>query len=210
MRPPRCSGIYGSGHLRSGTAHLWPVLSCPGPAFGGSVSRRKSAPLTYLRRAGCPSTAQSRAVPRAGTSGRSSSLASPRLGTYPSTAHNMASPSTSPSLAGGGGGGAVLEDRLTTLLRGSRWGNYSCHSLKRGGAASCWNQKPELPYFKWWGAWASTGVAMRYATAFLDHGVLASLALPCLLDGRSGSLRWSIAYLFGVLLCLERTRQKSP
>ena len=77
------------------------------------------------------------------------------------------------------GGEAILEDYLTTLLRGSRWSDYAWHSLRRGGAASCWNQKPGLPYFKWWGGWASTGVAMRYATVFLDHGVLASLALPC-------------------------------
>ena len=78
-----------------------------------------------------------------------------------------------------GRGEAVLEDYLTTLLHGSRWSGYAWHSLRRGGAASCWNQKPGLPYFKWWGGWACTGVAMRYATAFLDHGVLESLALPC-------------------------------
>ena len=76
-------------------------------------------------------------------------------------------------------GEAVLEDRPTTLLRGSRWSDYAWHSLRRGGTASCWNQKPGLPYFKWSGGWASTGVTMRYATAFVDHGVLASLALPC-------------------------------
>ena len=74
--------------------------------------------------------------------------------------------------------GAVLEDWLATLLRRSRWGNYAWHSLRRGGAASCWNQKPRLPYLRWWGGWASTGIAMRYATAFLDPGVLAPLALP--------------------------------
>ena len=45
---------------------------------------------------------------------------------------------------------------------------------------------------------------MRYATAFLDHGVLVSLALPSL-GSRSGSLRWPIACLFGVLLCLWQT-----
>ena len=78
-----------------------------------------------------------------------------------------------------GGGEAVLEDCLTTLLYGSRWSGYAWHSLTRGGTASYWNQKPGLPYFKGWGGWASTGVAMRYATAFLDHGVLESLALPC-------------------------------
>ena len=34
---------------------------------------------------------------------------------------------------------------------------------------------------------------------------------PCYgLHRKSGSLRWSIAYLFGVLLCLGRTRWKSP
>ena len=34
---------------------------------------------------------------------------------------------------------------------------------------------------------------------------------PChALDRKSGSLRWSIAYLFGILLCLGRTRWKSP
>ena len=76
------------------------------------------------------------------------------------------------------GGEAALEDSLTTLLQGSRWSGFAWHSLRRGGAASCWNQKPGLPYFKRWGRWASTGVAMRYATAFLDHGMLESLALP--------------------------------
>ena len=77
------------------------------------------------------------------------------------------------------GGEAALEDCLTTLLQGSRWNGFAWHSLSRGGAASYWNQKPGLPYFKWWGDWGSTGFAMRYATAFLDHGVLESLALPC-------------------------------
>ena len=77
------------------------------------------------------------------------------------------------------GGEAALEECLTTLLQGSRWSGFAWHSLRRGGAASCWNQKPGLPYFKRWGGWASNGVAMRYATAFLDHGVLESLALPC-------------------------------
>ena len=77
------------------------------------------------------------------------------------------------------GGEAVLEDYLTTLLRRSRWSDFAWHSLKRGGAASRWNQKPRLPFFKWWGCSASIGVAMRYATAFLDHGLLESLAPPC-------------------------------
>ena len=39
--------------------------------------------------------------------------------------------------------------------------------------------KARLPYFQWWGVWASAGVAMSCVTAFLDHGVLTSLALPC-------------------------------
>ena len=76
------------------------------------------------------------------------------------------------------GGEAALEDSLTTLLQGSRWSGFAWHSLRRGGAASCWNQKLGLPYLKWGGGRASTGVAMRYVTAFLDHGVLESLALP--------------------------------
>ena len=71
----------------------------------------------------------------------------------------------------------MFKDRLGSLLRGARWSGYAWHSLKRGGAA-CWSLKPGLPYFKWWGGWASIGVAMRYATAFLHHGVLAPLALP--------------------------------
>ena len=49
------------------------------------------------------------------------------------------------------GGEAVLEDGLTTLLRGSRWSDYAWHSLRRGGTASCWNQQAGLPYFEWWG-----------------------------------------------------------
>ena len=142
------------------------------------MSRRQSAPSTYLRREGCPSTARSRAGPRAGTGDRSSGLACPGPATCRSTASDRASLSTNPSSAGGrrslSGG-----DRLTTLLRGSRRSDYAWHSLKRGGTASCWNQKPGLPYFKWLGGWASTRVAMRYATGFLAHGVLASLALPC-------------------------------
>ena len=43
-------------------AHSWPVLSCSGTAFGGSVSPRQSVPSTYLRRAGCSSTSRSRAA----------------------------------------------------------------------------------------------------------------------------------------------------
>ena len=72
-----------------------------------------------------------------------------------------------------------MEDGLITLLRGSRWSNYGTASGEEA-RPPVGTKKLGLPYFKWWGGWASTGVAMRYATAFLDHGVLASLVLPCL------------------------------
>ena len=62
------------------------------------------------------------------------------------------------------GGQAALEDCLTTLLQGARWSVFAWHNFTSGGAASCWNQKPGLPYFKGWGGWASTGVAMRSLT----------------------------------------------
>ena len=75
------------------------------------------------------------------------------------------------------GGEAVSEDYLTTLLHGSRWSGYAWHSLRRRSLML--EPKARAALFKWWGGWASTGVAMRYATTFLDHGVLASLALPC-------------------------------
>ena len=150
--------VCGSGRPRRGTARLWPLSSYPGSSFGGSVSRRQSAPSTYLRQEGCPCTARSRAAPGASIGDRSSSLACLGLATCRSTASDRPSPSTNPSSAGG----------RRSLRTTSCW-----------NAAPCWNQKPGLPYFKWWGGWASTRVAMRYATAFLDHGVLASLALPC-------------------------------
>ena len=175
-RPRRCSATCGSRRHRRGTAPFWPSSSCPGSASGESVSRRQSAPSTCWRTADCLSTAQSRVAPgewhrrplfRFGMAWAS------YLSEY-CKRHDL--PTDQPIFSGGE---AVLKDYLTTLLHGSRWSDYARHSHRRGRAASCWNQKPGRPYFKWWGGWASTGVAMRYVTSFLDHGVLASLALPC-------------------------------
>ena len=50
---------------------------------------------------------------------------------------------------------------------------------------------------------------MRYATAFLDHGLLALLALPCPAAGR-GASGGQLPISFGVLLCSGRTQWKSP
>ena len=107
------------------------------------------------------------------------------------------------------GGGAVLEDWLATLLQGSQWGSYAWHSVRRGGTASCRNQKPGLPYFKWWGGWASTGLpcaTQQFSLIMESWG-----HWPCRGLGRKlESLNWSTAYLYGVLLCLGRMRWMKP
>ena len=153
MRPRRCSATCGSGRHRRGTAPLWPSSSCPGSASGESVSRRQSAPSTCLRTVECLSTARSRVAPGGGTGGPRGWHRRPlfRFGMAWASylleyckRHDL--PTDQPIFSGGE---AVLEDYLTTLLHGSRWSGYAWHSLRRGGAASCWNQKPGLPYFKW-------------------------------------------------------------
>ena len=48
----------------------------------------------------------------------------------------------------------------------------------RGGAAATWARKPDLAYYKWWGRWQSTAVAMQYGTKWSDPGVVAPTILP--------------------------------
>ena len=54
---------------------------------------------------------------------------------------------------------------LAELLAGTRWRGYAWHCFRRGGAGASWGRKPNLLYFKWWGGWADTPTAMRYATS---------------------------------------------
>ena len=170
------------------------------------MSRRQSAPSAYLRREGYPSTARSRAAPGAGIGDRSSSLACPGLTTCRSTASDKASPLTNPSLAGG------------------RWSLRTALPLSspdRGGAIMHGTTSREE-------AQPPVGTKSQDCPTLKGGGVGLLLGLPCAarqlslimecwrrwpchaLDRKSGGLRWSIAYLFGVLLCLGRTRWKSP
>ena len=174
MRPQRCSATCGRRQPRKGTAPSLPLPSCPGCflTVGESVSVRPF----HLLKAGGVSFYRTKSGGPGGWHRR------PPLNFDMSWVGYLSEyckrpPHRTAHLQGGGGG--FLEEGLTTLLRGSRWSDYAWHRLRRGGAPSCWNQKLGLPYFKWRGGSASTGVAMRYATAFLDHGVLESLGLPC-------------------------------
>jgi hypothetical protein len=50
--------------------------------------------------------------------------------------------------------------------------------MSGGGAGVCWAHKPDLAYFKWWGRWQSTAVAVQYATRWTGLAVIAPTILP--------------------------------
>ena len=67
----------------------------------------------------------------------------------------------------------MAETLASTAHSRARW-----HALRRGGAAATWARKPDLAYYKWWGRWQSTAVAMQYGTKWSDPGVVAPTVLP--------------------------------
>ena len=75
-------------------------------------------------------------------------------------------------------GEAGLEACMAETLAGTAYAHARWHALRRGGAAASWARKPDLTYYKWWGRWQSTAVAMQYATKWSDLGVVAPTILP--------------------------------
>ena len=64
---------------------------------------------------------------------------------------------------------------MAECLAGSAYGQAKWHAPCRGGAVACWAHKPDLAYYKWWGRWQSTAVALQYATR---PAVIAPTILP--------------------------------
>ena len=77
------------------------------------------------------------------------------------------------AVRGSGVGGRHGDALASTAHFRARW-----HALRRGGAAATWARKPDLAYYKWWGRWQSTAVAMQYGTKWSDPGVVAPTVLP--------------------------------
>ena len=75
-------------------------------------------------------------------------------------------------------GEAGVEAGMAEALAGTAYAHARWHALRRGGAAATWARKPDLAYYKWWGRWQSTAVAMQYATTWSDPGVVAPTILP--------------------------------
>ena len=75
-------------------------------------------------------------------------------------------------------GEAGLEAGMAETLAGTAYARARWHALRRGGAAATWARKPDLAYYKWWGRWQSTAVAMQYGTKWSDPGVVAPTVLP--------------------------------
>ena len=71
-----------------------------------------------------------------------------------------------------------LEAGMAETLAGTAHARARWHALRRGGAAATWARKPDLAYYKWWGKWQSTAVAMQYGTKWSDPGVVAPKVLP--------------------------------
>ena len=67
---------------------------------------------------------------------------------------------------------------MAEALAGTAYARARWHALRRGGAAATWARKPDLAYYKWWGRWQSTAVAMQYGTKWSDPGVVAPTVLP--------------------------------
>ena len=75
-------------------------------------------------------------------------------------------------------GEAGLEAGMAETLASTAHFRARWHALRRGGAAATWARKPDLAYYKWWGRWQSTAVAMQYGTKWSDPGVIAPTVLP--------------------------------
>ena len=75
-------------------------------------------------------------------------------------------------------GEAGLEAGMAETLASTAHSRARWHALRRGGAAATWARKPDLAYYKWWGRWQSTAVAMQYGTKWSDPGVVAPTVLP--------------------------------
>ena len=73
---------------------------------------------------------------------------------------------------------AGLEAGMAETLASTAHARARWHALRRGGAAATWARKPDLAYYKWWGRWQSTAVAMQYGTKWSDPGVVAPTVLP--------------------------------
>ena len=75
-------------------------------------------------------------------------------------------------------GEAGLEAGMAEALAGTAYARARWHALRWSGAAATWARKPDLAYYKWWGRWQSTAVAMQYGTKWSDPGVVAPTVLP--------------------------------
>ena len=75
-------------------------------------------------------------------------------------------------------GEAGLDAGMAETLAGTSHARARWHALRRGGAAATWARKADLAYYKWWGRWQSTAVAMPYGTKWSDPGVVAPTVLP--------------------------------
>ena len=84
---------------------------------------------------------------------------------------------------------------------------------------ACSARKPDLVYFKWWGRWQTTAVALQYATRRTDPAVIAPTIVPAWERGTGPSpepSRVGLASICGLAMYLElarvvdsRTRRKS-
>ena len=75
-------------------------------------------------------------------------------------------------------GEAGLEAGMAEALTGMAYARARWHALRRRGAAATWARKPDLAYYKWWGRWQSTALAMQYGTKWSDPGVITPTVLP--------------------------------
>ena len=73
---------------------------------------------------------------------------------------------------------AGLEAGMAETLASTAHARARWHALRRGGAAATWARKLDLAYYKWWGRWQSTAVAMQYGTKWSDPGVVVPTVLP--------------------------------
>ena len=64
----------------------------------------------------------------------------------------------------------------------ARW-----HALRRGDVGACWARNHDLAYFKWWGRWQSTAVALQHATRWTNPPVIAPTVLPAWTPGEGPS-----------------------
>ena len=71
-----------------------------------------------------------------------------------------------------------LEANVAECLAATPYACAGWHALRLGGATACSARKPDLNYYKWWGWWLSTAVALQYATRWTDPDVVAATVLP--------------------------------